>query len=232
MLPPPSTSLTSAPRNWPLQSASPKLSSLTPSYHQLVSANGRHSKALGTRKKNQPWIVIERTDAEVEAPILWPPDSKSQLMGKDSDAGKDWRQEKRGMTKDEMVGWHHWFNGHEFEQTLGDSGGQGSLACCSPGGCQESDMTEQLNNNNNSFWVLSLLPWLDPFRSRSPYGFLLLLVPKSSHSWQVSACSVFKGLSLCFSLLSYSFKSAITFLPGPWLVPSPRPAGGGVCPLM
>ena len=97
-------------------------------------------------KGNQSWIFIGRTDAE--APILWPPDEKSQLIGKDRDAGKDWRQEK-GETEDEMVGWHHWFNGHEFEQTPGDNEGQGSLVCCSPWGGKESDITKQLNNNKD-----------------------------------------------------------------------------------
>ena len=92
-------------------------------------------------KGNQPWIFIGRTDAETKAPILWPPDAKSWLIWKDPDAGKDWGQEEKGAIEDEMVGWHHWLNGHEFEQTLGDSEGQGSLACCSPGGCKESDMT-------------------------------------------------------------------------------------------
>ena len=72
-------------------------------------------------KGNQPWIFIGRTDAEAEAPILWPPDAKSQLTGKDAGAGKDWGQEEKGVTDDGMVGWHHWLNGHEFEQTLGDS---------------------------------------------------------------------------------------------------------------
>ena len=66
-------------------------------------------------KGNQPWIHIGRTDAEAEAPVLWPPDSKSWLIGKDPDAGKDWMQEEKGMTEDEMVGWYHWFNGHGFE---------------------------------------------------------------------------------------------------------------------
>ena len=98
-------------------------------------------------KGNQFWIFIGKTDAEVESPILWPSDAMSWLIGKDPDAGKDWRQEERGMTKEEMVGWHHWLSGREFEQALGDSEGQGSLACCSPWGCQELDMTEQLNNN-------------------------------------------------------------------------------------
>ena len=80
---------------------------------------------------NQPWIFIGRTDAEAEAPILWPPDAKSRLIGKDPHAGEDWGQEEKGVTEDEMVGLHHGLNGHEFEQTLGDSEGQGSLVCCS-----------------------------------------------------------------------------------------------------
>ena len=82
-------------------------------------------------KGNQSWIFIGRTDAEVEAPILWPPDAKSQLIGKNSDTGKVWGQEK-GALEDEMVGLHHWLNGHEFEETLGDNKGQESLVCCSP----------------------------------------------------------------------------------------------------
>ena len=82
-------------------------------------------------KGNQSWIFIGRTESE--ALILWPPDMKNWLIGKDSDAGKDWRQEKKGMTEDEMVGWNPWFNGHEFEQTPGDSEEQGIQVCCSPG---------------------------------------------------------------------------------------------------
>ena len=98
-------------------------------------------------KGNQSWIFIGRTDAKAETPILRPPDVKSWLIGKDPDAGKEWRQEEKGMTEDEMVGWHHWLNGHEFEQTLGDSEGLGSLACCSPWGHKKLDITEQPNNN-------------------------------------------------------------------------------------
>ena len=100
-------------------------------------------------KENQPWLFIGRTDAEAETPILWPPDSKSWLIGKDPDAGKDWRQEEKGMTEDEMVGWYHWLNGPDFEQTLGDSEGQGSLACCSPWGCKELNTTERLTHKNS-----------------------------------------------------------------------------------
>ena len=88
-----------------------------------------------------------RTDAEAEAPILWPPDAKNWFIGKDPDAGKDWRQEEKGTTKEEMAGWHHWLSEHEFKQAPGDGDGQESLACCSPWGHKELDMTEWLNNN-------------------------------------------------------------------------------------
>ena len=98
-------------------------------------------------KGDQSWEFIGRADTEAEAPILWSPDAKSQLIGKDPDAGKDWGQEEKGTTEDEMVGWHHRLNGHEFEQTPGDSEGQGSLECCSPWGQKGMDTTEQLNNN-------------------------------------------------------------------------------------
>ena len=94
-------------------------------------------------KGNQSWIFIGRTEAE--APILWSPIVKRCLIGKDLDAGKDWRQEEKGMIEDEMVGWHHQLDEHEFEQIAGDSDGQGSLACCSPWGHKESDTTERLN---------------------------------------------------------------------------------------
>ena len=96
-------------------------------------------------KGNQPLIFIGRTDAEAEAPIIWPPGGKNWLIGKDRDAGKDWRQEEKGTTEDETVGWHHQLNRDEFEQAPGIGDGQGSLACCSPWGLKESDMTEQLN---------------------------------------------------------------------------------------
>jgi len=86
-------------------------------------------------KGNQPWIFIVRTDAEVETPILWPPDMKSQFIGKDSDAGRYWRQEEKGVTEDEMVGWYHRLNGHEFEPAPDDEG-QGGLVCCEPLGSQ------------------------------------------------------------------------------------------------
>ena len=96
-------------------------------------------------KGNQSWIFIGRTDAEAETPIFWPPDEKNWLIGKGLDAGKDWRQEEKGMTEDEMVGWHHCLNGHEFEQAPGIDDRQGNLVCCSPWGCKELDMTEWLS---------------------------------------------------------------------------------------
>ena len=99
-------------------------------------------------KGNQSWIFIGRTVAEAEAPILWPPEVKNWLIGKDPDAGQDWRQEEKGMTEDEMVGWQHRLNGHESEQALGVGDGQGSLVCCSPWGRKDLDTTERLN-----WWV-------------------------------------------------------------------------------
>ena len=93
--------------------------------------DSREIKAVNP-KGNQPWMFTERTDAEPEAPILWSPDAKSQLFGKDLDAGKDWGQGEKRAKENEMVGWHHWINEYEFEQTAGASEGQGSLACCSP----------------------------------------------------------------------------------------------------
>ena len=106
-------------------------------------------------RENLPWIFTGRTGAETEAPMLWPPDAKSWLIRKGPDAGKDWRQEEKGATEDEMVGWHHWLSGHEFEQAPGDSEGQGNLVCCGPRAYKESDTTERLNNNKTRHHVES-----------------------------------------------------------------------------
>ena len=95
-------------------------------------------------KGNQSWMFIGRSEFEAGSPILWPPDVKNWLFGKDPDAGKDWRQEEKGTTEDEMVGRHHWFNGHEFEQAAGVGDRQEGLACCNPQGHKESDTTEWL----------------------------------------------------------------------------------------
>ena len=96
-------------------------------------------------KGDQPWVFFGRTDAKAETLILWPPDVKNWLIGKDPDAGQDWRQEEKGTAEEEMVGWHHWLNGHEFEQALGIDDRQGNLVCCSPWSHKELDTTEWLN---------------------------------------------------------------------------------------
>ena len=95
-------------------------------------------------KGDQHWVFFGGNDAEAETPVLWPPHAKSWLIGI-SDAGRDWGQEEKGMTEDEMAGWYHWLDGHESEWTLGDGDGQGGLACCNSWGLKESDMTERLN---------------------------------------------------------------------------------------
>ena len=105
----------------------------------LLVTSGNASKPL-LYPSTAP-VFIGKTDAEDEAPILWPPNVKSWLIGKDPDAGRDCGKEEKRVTEDEMVGWHHRFNGHEFDQTPGDGEGQGSLACCSPWGRKESDIT-------------------------------------------------------------------------------------------
>ena len=95
--------------------------------------------------EDQPWDFFGRNDAEAETPVLWPPHAKSWLIGIDSDAGRDWGQEEKVMTEDEMAGWHHWLYGHEFEWTPRVGDGQGSLVCCDSWGCKEVDTTEWLN---------------------------------------------------------------------------------------
>ena len=131
-------------------------------------------------KGNQPWILIGGTDAEAEAPVLWPSDSKSWLIGKDPDAGKDWRWEEKGTTEDEMVGWHHRLNGREFEQTLGDGEGQESLACCSPWGHKELDTTYWPNNNKDDFRSQLLLYWLGDYLTSLRLYFLIC-----KGNWQI-----------------------------------------------
>ena len=102
-----------------------------------------------------PLDFFGRNDAKAEIPVLWPIHVKSWLTGKDSDAGRDWGQEEKGMTEDEMAGWSHWLNGHESEWTQGDGDGQGGLACCDSWGRKESDMTERLN------WTEGIISYMD-----------------------------------------------------------------------
>ena len=94
---------------------------------------------------DQSWVFFGRNDAKAETPILWPPHAKNWLIGKDPDAGRDWGQEEKGMTEDEMAGWHHWLDGHEFELTPGVGDGQGGLACCNSWGRKELGTTERMN---------------------------------------------------------------------------------------
>ena len=103
-------------------------------------------------KGDQSWIFIGRTDVEAETPIFWPPDAKSWLIWKDPDIGKDWRQEEKGTTEDEMVRWHHWLNDHVFEWTPGVGDGQGGLVCGGSWGRKESDTTEQQLNALYKMW--------------------------------------------------------------------------------
>ena len=135
--------------------------------------------------RNQSWIFIGRFDTEAETPILWPPDAKNSLIWKDRDAGKDWRWKEKGTTQDEMVGWHHRLDGHEFEQAPGVGDGQGSLACCGPWGRKESDMTEWLN------WLSDppLFPHPTPPGHHrapdwAPFATQQLPASQPAHTWQ------------------------------------------------
>ena len=122
-----------APKNWCFWTVVLEKTLESPSDSKIKPVN---------HKGNQSWTFIGRTDVEAETPIFWPPDVKNWLIGKDPDAGTYCRQEEKGATQDEMVGWHHCLNGHEFEQSPGIGDGQKSLACCSPWGRKELDTTE------------------------------------------------------------------------------------------
>ena len=127
---------------------------------------------------DQPWDFFGRNDAKAETPILWPPHAKSWLTGKDSHAGRDWGQEEKGMTEDEMAGWHHWLDGHESGWTLGVGDGQGGLVCCNSWGRKESDMTEWLNWTELSYslhhlWLIeSIGPQLQIERNHGYWGIM------------------------------------------------------------
>ena len=149
-----------APRNWCLQTVVLEKT--------LESSLGRRSiKSI----LNQPWIFIGRTDAEAETPVLWRPDVKSPLIGKDPDAGKDWGKEEKGETENEMVGCHHQLNGYEFEQTLGDSEGQGSLVCCFHGVTKSQT---SLSNWTTTIWY-----------SHKTINILLIFLSFNSNIWYI-----------------------------------------------
>ena len=146
-------------------------------------------------KGNQSWIFPGRTDAEAETPIFWPPDAKNWLIWKDPDAEKDWRQEEKGMTEDEMVGWHHQLNGYEFESTPGVGNRQGDLACCSSWGCKALDMTEWLNWTEliYTWYCFKCFPCTNLFnphnksRNRDGHPFTLeIMKPEDTHARNLS----------------------------------------------
>ena len=140
---------------------------------KTLDSQGRSNQSI--LKEINPEYSLEGLMLKLRLQYLWPPDVKSQHTGKDPDSGQDWRWEEKGTTEDEMVGWHHWLNGHDFEQTLGDSEGQRSLACCSPWGRKESGhnlATEQQNHR-----ILQVLvgkaPWVHPEPNKSQKAHLL-----------------------------------------------------------
>ena len=118
-------------------------------------------------KGDQPWVFFGRNDAKAETPILWPPHVKSWLIGKDSDAGRDCGQEEKGMTQDEMAGWHHRLDGREFEWTLRVGDGQGGLACCDSWGRKESDTTERLNWTGLNIYIVILIHYINALHSNN-----------------------------------------------------------------
>ena len=141
-------------------------------------------------KGDQPWVLFGRNDAKAETPVLWPPHAKSWLIGKDSDAGREWGQEEKGKTEDEMAGWHHQLDGHEFEWTPIDGEGQGGLACCDSWGGKESDTTEQLNWSDNWIAFPGLPRWLSGKYATQPRDTASIPGPGSPHaSEQLSPCT-------------------------------------------
>ena len=121
-------------------------------------------------KEINPEYSLKGLMLKLEAPVFWPPDEKSWLIRNDPDAGKDWRQEEKGTTEDKIVGWHHWLNGHKFEQAPGDGERQGNLACYNPWGHKESDTTEHLNNN---IWIGQCVQLC------SEFGYLIIILKKT-----------------------------------------------------
>ena len=151
-------------------------------------------------KGNQSWIFIGRTDAEAEVPVLWHPDVKNWLIGKDPDSGQDWRQEEKGMTEDEMVGWHHWLDGLEFEQALGIGDGQGGLVCWSPWGHKELDMAQQLN------WTKLMLIYITTFTRKNNHTYKRL---SSNGLYIVGLQEIYVELIIDDKLKKYKTKSIV-----------------------
>ena len=164
---------------------------------------------------NQPWDFFGRNDAKAETPVLWPPHAKSWLIGKNSDAGRDWGQEEKGTTEDEMAGWHHRLDGHESQWTLGVGDGQGGLACCDSWGHKESDMTERLIWLIWSDFQLRCNFWKQNYtepekKMNSIYGIRVFKVLLSGNGGQWCL----KSREKCGMLYEFPYISMLTGLPG------------------
>ena len=173
-------------------------------WRRLESPSGCKKSQPVHPKGNQSWIFIGRTDAEAETPILWPPAVKNWLIGKDPDAGKDWKREEKQMTEDEMVGWHHRCNGREFEWALGVGDGQGGLACCSP--CHDSatelmlvprlwqifqETTWEWTHKQPGYQSLDVLSKVSPGWFSSPRSAIVMFVCLCVNSAYFLSCSLF-----------------------------------------
>ena len=161
-------------------------------------------------KGDQPWVFFGRTDAKAETLVLWPPHAKSWLIGKDSDARRDWGQEEKGMTEDEMAGWHHRLNGCDFEWTLGVGDGQGGLACCNSWGRKELDMTERLNWTE--LWFTNNTGWQNTYIHVCVCIYIFVYQMQNKNDWLPVLLSELKNLSFVpwSKLTSSSRKLAFT----------------------
>ena len=168
-------------------------------------------------KGDQSWVFTGRTDAKTETPILWPPHVNSCLIWKEPDAGRNWGQEEKGMTEDEMAGWHHWLDGHEFEWTLGVGDGQGGLACCDSWGRKESDTTERLNWTELNWTEAILLESILFSLKEGKTPFFLFCIKR--HLKQVLFFNMFSSYYFSFSLWLFALAAlGLCCWPGLFLV--------------
>ena len=150
---------------------------------------------------DQPWVFFGGNDAKAEAPVLWPPHEKSWLIGKDSDAGRDWGQEEKGTTEDEMAGWHHRLDGHKFEWTPGVGDGQGGLACCDSWGHKESDTTEWLNWTELNWMVAWGQRWRLGWLQRDTMeNFKMMEIFSIVNVWWLYGCIYWSNLIKIYTL--------------------------------
>ena len=172
-------------------------------------------------KGDQPWVFFGRNDAKAETPVLWPPHARSWLIGKDSDAGRDWRQEEKGTTEDEMAGWHHRLHGCEFEWTPGVGDGQGGLACCDSWGHKESDTTERLIWSDTSLHEFTLPPIRKQHYRVVTHLWIFLSCPSQTSPgiWQTLSLRQRNTLSLC----QLYCVACGTWVPRPQIEPRPLP---------